>query len=191
MHLFIFIGPSAAGKTTVMEALLADPGLNLVRFPTTTTRAPRPGEVQGVQYQFLSETEFRAQVADQQFFEWTEIYGHLYGTNRKMLQSLSQGSQPIVCVLELEGTRKIKQAMPKQTTIILIEASRETLLHRLHARHTDEADITKRIERIDRELFSYPELADVTIQNPEGDLAQTIERTKKVILQTIQGNTQR
>lgn len=186
MHLFIFIGPSAAGKTTVMEALLTDPDLNLVRFPTTTTRDPRPGEVHGVHYQFLSEAEFRAQITDQQFFEWTEIYGHLYGTNRATLESLFQGTRPIVCVLELEGARKIKQAMPEQVTVILIEASRETLLHRLHARHTDAADIMKRIERIDRELASYPESADIVIQNPEGDLPQTIETVKKVILQTIQ-----
>lgn len=174
-----------------MEALLRDTSLNLVRFPTTTTRDPRPGEIRGVHYQFLSEAEFRAQVADHQFFEWTEIYGHLYGTNRTTLRSLSQGTRPIVCVLELEGARKIKQAMPEQTTVILIEAERETLLQRLQARHTDEADVTKRIERIDRELASYPELADIVIQNPEGDLSRTIETVKKVILQTMQNSEQR
>lgn len=183
MHLFIFIGPSAAGKTTVMEALLSDPGLNLVRFPTTTTRDPRPGEMQGVHYQFLSEAAFRAQIADQQFFEWTEIYDHLYGTNRATLQSLYQGSRPIVCVLELEGARKIKQAMPEHTTVILIEASRETLLYRLQARHTDEADVTKRIERIDRELASYPELADFTVDNREGQLEATLKTVKELILE--------
>ncbi len=174
-----------------MEALLSDPSLNLVRFPTTTTRDPRPGEVHGVHYQFLSEADFRTRVADQQFFEWTEIYGHLYGTNRATLQSLYQGSRPIVCVLELEGARKIKQVLPDQTTIILIEATRETLLHRLQARHTDKADVTKRIERIDRELASYPKLADIVIQNPEGDLPQTIEAVKKVILETVQTIAQR
>lgn len=164
-----------------MEALLADPGLKLARFPTTTTRTPRPGEIPGVHYQFLSDDAFRTEVANGQFFEWTEMYGHLYGTNKAVLQSLYTDARPIICVLEPEGAKKMKQAMPEQTTIILIEATRKTLLTRLQARHTDHADIKKRIERIDRELSLYPAIADVTIENREGELETTIAQIKKVI----------
>ncbi len=116
MQLFILIGPSAAGKTTVMEALLADPSLNLVRFLTTTSRDPREGEIPGVQYQFVSPAQFQLMIKAGTFFEWTEIYGHLYGTNKETLNTLRRGARPIVCVLEPQGAQKIKQGDPEQTT---------------------------------------------------------------------------
>jgi guanylate kinase len=181
VHLFILIGPSAVGKTTIMEALLADPELQLVRFPTTTSREPREGEVNGVHYQFLSDEAFRHAITAGTFFEWVEIYGHLYGTNKETLQELRKNARPIICVLELEGAKKIKQAAPDQTTIILIEAPREILITRLQTRHMDPEDFAKRVERIDRELVLYPALADVRIQNTEGELEETITAVKKVI----------
>lgn len=184
MQLFILIGPSAAGKTTVMEALLADPTLNLVRFLTTTSRDPREGEIPGVQYQFVSPAQFRLMIKAGTFFEWTEIYGHLYGTNKETLNTLRQGARPIVCVLEPSGAQKIKQADPEQTTLIAIDAPRKTLLTRLQTRHTDPEDVAKRIARIDTEMRLYPKLADVCVTNKDGELAKTVEEVKQLILKT-------
>lgn len=184
MQLFILIGPSAAGKTTVMEALLADPSLNLVRFLTTTSRDPREGEVSGVHYQFVPSAQFRLMIKAGTFFEWTELYGHLYGTNKETLTTLRQGARPIICVLDPNGAQKIKQADPEQTTLIAIDAPRKTLLARLEARHTDPEDIKKRIARIDAEIKLYPKLADVCITNKEGELQKTVEELKQLILKT-------
>ena len=168
-----------------MEALLADARLQLVRFPTTTSRTPRQGEIDGVHYQFLSPDAFQQAINDGIFFEWVEIYEHLYGTNKKMLQELRAGARPIICVLEVEGARKIKQADPEHTTIILIEAPRETLVSRLEQRHLDAADFEKRVARIDRELALYPSLADVRIQNADGDLEKTVAYVKQIITAKI------
>lgn len=164
-----------------MEALLADPSLQLARFPTTTSRTPRPGEIDGVHYQFLSPAAFQQAINDGVFFEWVEIYGHLYGTNKNRLQELRAGTRPIICFLEFEGARKIKQIAPEETTIILIEAPRETLISRLEQRHLDPANFEKRIARIDRELALYPSIADVRIQNADGDLEKTIKLVKQVL----------
>lgn len=183
MQLFIFIGPSGAGKTTVMEALLADPTLNLVRFLTTTSRDPREGEVSGVNYQFVSPAQFKLMIKAGTFFEWTEIYGHFYGTNKETLNTLRQGARPIVCALEPNGAQKIKQADPEHTTIITIEAPRETLIARLNMRHTDPEDVTKRIARIDAELVLYPKLSDACFENKEGELVQTIQQVTQLILE--------
>ncbi len=168
-----------------MDQLLLDPDLNLVRFLTTTTRDPREGEHQGVEYQFLSPALFKKQAAAGTFFEWTEIYGHFYGTNKETLQTLRQGSRPIICVLELEGAKKIKQADPERTSIVLIEANRETLTRRLRERHTDAADVAKRLERIDRELHLYPLFADIKIENNDGVLADSVNTIKQLILKTM------
>lgn len=164
-----------------MEALLADPTLPLVRFPTTTNRTPRPDEIQGVHYQFVSTDAFREAIAQGVFFEWVEVYGNLYGTNKETLNTLLRGSKPLICVLELEGAKKIKQAMPDKTTVIFIKAARETLISRLESRHMDPQDLKSRIERIDRELALYPAIADVTIENREGELETTVANVKKVI----------
>ncbi len=160
---------------------MTDPDLHLVRFPTTTSRTPRPGEIEGVHYQFLSTEAFRTAIATDVFFEWTEIYGHLYGTNKKLLSAARQSPRPLICVLEPEGARKIKQAAPTQTTVILIEAERKTLLSRLKTRHTDPEDLAERIARIDRELAFYPALADVRVDNAEGQLEQTLRSVKQII----------
>ncbi len=169
-----------------MERLLQDPVLNLVRFCTTTSRPPREDEQNDIHYQFVSPEEFQKMVAANTFFEWTEIYGYSYGSNKETLKALRAGTRPIICVLEPEGARKIKAADPEHTTIILIEATREDLLGRLKQRHTNEADIKKRIERIDRELRVYPLLADVVVENNDGMLDTAISKVASWIKNMVQ-----
>lgn len=167
-----------------MEALLADPTLQLIRLPTTTTRAPRPEEKEGVQYHFLSEAEFETKIAQGEFFEWTRIYGSLYGTNKLQIQTLLAGTRPIICTLDMEGARAIKQALPDRATVILIQASHATLIQRLQERHQTDS-LQARIDRIDRERALYPTIADVTIDNPDGALEKTVHACADVIRHTL------
>lgn len=168
-----------------MERLLQDPTLNLVRFCTTTSRAPREGEQHSVHYQFVSPEDFHAMAKAGAFFEWTEVYGHFYGTNKETLKNLRSGTRPIICVLGPKGARKMKEADPTHTTIVLIEAARETLLGRLRQRHTDHDDIAKRVERMNRELALYPLSADITVENDDGKLHETVQTVKDLILKKV------
>lgn len=184
MHLFILIGASAAGKTTAMTELLADPDLRLMRFPTSTSRPPRVDEQAGIDHEFLSPSEFQERIENGSFFEWIQLYGYRYGTNKKLLDTLRQGDRPIICLLEMEGARKIKELQPNETTIILLEASKETLRNRLIARQLSAAELQRRLERLDKELSEYPKIADFRV-NTEGDPAATLDTIKQIIRANI------
>jgi guanylate kinase len=179
--LFILIGPSGVGKTTVLERLLQDQKLPVVRFLTTTSREPREGETTGINYHFVSETAFQKLIQEERLFEWVNIYGHFYGTQKDRLAELRRGDRPIICILELEGARKIKQLDPEHTCVILLTASRDTLIERLRARHTAAEELDKRIARIDQELHTYPALADIQVENQDGSFEQTVETIKQII----------
>ncbi|MBP9762520.1 guanylate kinase [Patescibacteria group bacterium] len=183
--LFILIGPSGVGKTTVLERLLQDTDLSVVRFLTTTSRQPREGEKTGLNYHFVSEQAFQELIQEERLFEWVNIYGHFYGTQKDRLSELRQGNIPIICILELEGARKIKELDPEHTLVILLSASRATLIERLKARHGTAEELDKRIARIDQELHTYPSLADVTVDNEDGAFEQTVETIKQIIRTVI------
>lgn len=164
-----------------MTELLADPSLRLMRFPTSTSRPPRVDEQPGIDHEFLSPSEFQTRIDNGSFFEWIKLYGFRYGTNKQLLDTLRQGDRPIICLLEMEGARKIKELEPDDTTIILLEASKQTLHNRLVARNLPQTELSKRFERLDKELTEYPKIADVRV-NTEGDPAETLKAIKQIIL---------
>lgn len=165
-----------------MEALLQDAHFPIARFITTTSRPPREGEVSGVQYQFVSREAFQQMIEADTFFEWTEIYGNFYGTNKETLQTLREGTCPIICTVESKGAQTIKAAHPDTTTLIAIEAPREALITRLEARNTSPEDMARRIAQIDAELLLYPEIADIRLINTEDHLEETVQQVKEIIL---------
>lgn len=184
-HFFILIGPSGAGKTTVLERLLQEPSLKLTRALTTTSRPLRDGEMDGIDYHFVSREQFQSMIAEEALFEWTEIYGQFYGTERVRLEALRKTANGIVGVLEPIGAQKIKQADPAHTTIILLDVPKESLLKRLKARSFSPEELVIRLARIDRERDQYPSLADVRINNFDGALEETLASIKELIKNKI------
>jgi guanylate kinase len=154
-RLVIISGPSGAGKSTVVRRLLERCPLPLVLSVSATTRPPRPGEQDGVDYHFLAPEEFRRRAAADQFLEWKEVFGrgHLYGTLRSETQAGLADGRWVVLEIDVEGAMTVLQQHPEAITIFLHPGSAEQLEQRLRHRGTEsEQSIRRRLEVAGREM---------------------------------------
>ncbi len=137
--LLVVSGPSGAGKSKLVEALRARvPGLGF--SVSATTRPPRPGEREGVDYFFLGESEFTDRVARGDFLEWATVYGHRYGTlNQQVDETLRQGKD-IVLDIDTRGAENVRRLRPEAVTIFVLPPSPSELRRRLEVRGTDSRD---------------------------------------------------
>ena len=168
--LFIVSAPSGAGKTSLVRTLLeADPGIRLsVSF---TTRAPRPGEVEGLHYQFLDRNTFEAMRARGEFLESAEVHGNFYGTGRRWVENrLAEGSD-ILLEIDWQGAAQVRRLAPEAVTVFILPPSLETLAQRLALRATDsDAVISRRLEAARGEIAHVDEF-DYVILNKDFDVA--------------------
>jgi len=172
--IFVVSGPSGSGKTTMIDAMMQDASVAqlFVRVVTATTRAPRPGESDGVQYHFLSRDEFKKREADGWFIETKEYSGNWYGTPKMYVeQAKTEGKNVLFCI-EVDGAMRIKEAFPKETVLIFVyPPSREELRRRLGGRGTDSDEvIAKRLAIAERELV-FAEKYDYGIVNEDLSVA--------------------
>ncbi len=161
-------GPSAVGKSTIIAALLARiPGS--ARLVTTTSRPPRPGEVNGRDYFFVTRDEFLGMIARGAFLEYNEVHGNLYGSSREVLAGLLEGHRIVLANLDPEGVLKARQLLPPESVIIFVKpGSFEELERRIRKeRHGDDAE--RRIETTRREMALAPQFEHV-VTNAEGRL---------------------
>lgn len=179
----ILTGASGAGKSSVLEKLLADPSLGLVRFVTHTTRPPRPGETDGVEYHFTDRATFEADREAGKFFEWANVYGQLYGSHRDALDAQRKLGRPLITIVDVQGATVIKQALP-DTFVIFIDAPKEHLKHRLEARGSAIRDMRERLAKIDEEQ-ALKSIADVYVENRDGALEQTTDIVTKLIKERL------
>jgi len=140
---FIISAPSGSGKSTLVHRLLKSvPGLTF--SISYTTRPPRPGEVDGVDYVFISRQEFEARLAKAEFLEFAEVFGNYYGTNRAAFeQAIGQG-RDLVLDIDVQGARQLKVAIPEAISIFVLPPSREVLEQRLRARSQDSEEVIQR-----------------------------------------------
>ena len=177
--LFLITGPSGAGKSTVMARLLKFRSLGLQRFITTTTRQPRNGEQHGHDYWFATHEEFERDIKKGNFYEWAEVYGNYYGSNKQEMLRLQQLSQPIAMVVDVQGARTIKKLI-SDVIIIFIDAPKEHLIDRLKARGSTTQDLESRLKELEQEE-TFRQEANVVIVNEDGKLNQTVTRVVKEI----------
>ena len=137
-NLYILSAPSGAGKSSLINALLADLPRNEVRLSIShTTRNPRPAEEDGVHYYFTTHAEFEALIEKDHFLEWAEVFGNYYGTSLPMIEkSLEQGVD-VFLDIDWQGARQIRQKVPNVKTIFVLPPSREELKNRLIGRGQD------------------------------------------------------
>jgi guanylate kinase len=144
-RVFVITGPSGVGKGTLIR-LLRERVPDLALSVSATTRAPRPGEEDGVDYHFLSDDEFARRVDAGEFVEWAEYSDRRYGTLRSELQRHLDAGNPVVLEIELQGARQVRAAMPEAVQIFIEPPDEEALKDRLVGRGTDDP------EAIDRRL---------------------------------------
>ncbi len=162
-RLTVITGPSGVGKGTLVARVLArHPSLWL--SVSATTRDPRPGEIDGQHYFFLSREAFEQHVAAGGFLEWASFAGHLYGTPRGPVEDHLQAGQPVLLEIELEGARQVRQTFPAAFQLLIKPPSFEELERRIRGRGTDsEAAIERRLERARVELQAEAEFDAVLV----------------------------
>ena len=155
--LLVVSGPSAVGKDTVLDALLScpDPALHapLRKCVTTTTRPPRPLERDGIDYSFVSATEFNALVAQDALLEYAEVHGNYYGTPRAYVAHERAAGTDVILKIDVQGGRAVKQKMPDAVLVFLQPPSLEELERRLRGRATEnDEEIARRLLNARREM---------------------------------------
>lgn len=178
-NLFILAAPSGAGKSSLIKALLqkqpqANPHNNKMQVSVShTTRAPRPGEVDGEHYHFVSKDEFLQLIDDEAFFEWAEVFGNYYGTSRITIEQTLQQGIDVFLDIDWQGARQVKAQLPDTATIFIAPPSQAELRRRLEGRKTDSADvIAKRMQEAVSEISHYHEF-DFILVNDNFDAALT------------------
>lgn len=162
---FVITGPSGVGKGTLIRGLLERvPGLQL--SVSATTRAPRPGEVEGVDYHFLTPGEFDDRISAGDFVEHATYSGNRYGTLRSELERRLEEGDGVVLEIEVEGARQVRGAIPDAVAVFIAPPSREALRARLVGRGTDSSEqVDARLETAERELEAQPEFAHVVVND--------------------------
>jgi guanylate kinase len=162
---FVITGPSGVGKGTLIRGLMEClDGLEL--SVSATTRAPRPGERDGVDYHFLTREEFDRRVAAGEFVEHADYAGRSYGTLRSELDERLRESTPVVLEIEVQGARQVRAAMPEAVQVFIAPPSLEALRARLIGRGTDDrAEVERRLRVAEQELQAQPEFGYVVVND--------------------------
>jgi guanylate kinase len=172
---FVITGPSGVGKGTLIELLLERiPELEL--SVSATTRAPRPGEVDGRDYHFLTPEEFERRVEAGDFLEHATYSGHRYGTVREEVERRLAEGRSVVLEIEVQGARQVREAMPDAVQIFIAPPDPAVLRERLEGRGTDSAKaIEERLRTAKEELAAREEFPHVIVNDEVQKSAAELE----------------
>jgi guanylate kinase len=176
-HIFLLVGPSGGGKTTLIRRVVEDGRLPAFTFvPSTTSRAPRPGEADGVDYHFVADAEFGRLLARGDFLEWQRVHGFRYGSSRARLVGAVNDGKGITSA-DILGAFKIKAALPALVSTVFVTPSDSNRLRQRIVRRAplSEAELTRRLGRVAMEM-GLAHACDRLVLNDELDVA--IERLR-------------
>lgn len=142
-HVFIVSAPSGSGKTTLCKALMSRMP-DLLYSVSSTTRMPRNGEQDGVDYHFLSKEEFEKGIKEKKWAEYAEVHGNYYGTSAKVLDRALLLGQDILLDIDVQGAEQVLKQYPESVTIFIMPPSMEILRQRLEKRGTDSSGVIER-----------------------------------------------
>ena len=175
-------GPSGVGKGTIREKAMEDKSLNLFYSVSMTTRKPRPGEVDGREYYFVSKEEFQRNIDNGNLLEWAEFVGNRYGTPRDKVEKMRDEGKNVLLEIDVNGTSQVLSKLDKNDVISVFIAppSLEELEARIRGRSTETDEVIKnRLAQASRELAQKDQYRFVVIND---DLDTAVEDFKKIIL---------
>ncbi len=177
--LIVVSAPSGTGKTTVVERLVqGETGLSLSR--SYTSRPARPGEVDGVDYNFITRLRFESMIAEHAFLEWADVFGNLYGTAEAETKRERASGRDLVLVIDVQGARQVRTRCPETVGVFVLPPSYEILEQRLRGRSKDsETAMQRRLATARAEIAAYVEY-DYVIVNDE--LEACVERLRSIVL---------
>lgn len=188
--LYVISAPSGGGKSVVVQGLLkSNPGLTY--SVSVTSRAPRPGEVNGREYHFVSRAEFEQMIRDDVFYEWAEVHGNFYGTRESTVREALERGTDVVLDIDIQGGMSVKWRSPDAVLLFLMPPSFDVLEQRLRARKTDsDEQIRIRLENARREMeywrfYDYVvvnDVLDATIRSATDILEAERNRTRRIRL---------
>ena len=184
----VITGPSGVGKGTLIRSLReAMPELQL--SVSATTRLPRPGESQGIDYHFMSPEEFERHVRDGDFVEHADYASARYGTLRSELETRMASGAPVVLEIEVQGARQVRRTMPEAVQVFIAPPSVEALRARLVGRGTDAPEqVEARLRTAEDELAAQDEFARVVVNDR---LEQAVAELVAVVREATGGNAGR
>jgi guanylate kinase len=169
-NLFLIAAPSGAGKSSLVNALLAQDGA--IRLSVSfTTRAPRPGETQGREYHFVSAEEFAARQTRGEFLETAQVHGNWYGTSRPWIEQRLGEASDVLLEIDWQGAQQVKQQFPQAVGVFILPPSMEALRARLERRGQDSAPVIERRLRAARSEMAHAPEFDFIIVNEHFELA--------------------
>ncbi len=183
-RVFVITGPSGVGKGTLIKGLMQRiPALQL--SVSATTRPPRPGERDGIDYHFLSDEDFQRRLAAGEFLEHADYAGRRYGTLRSELHDRVQAGIPVLLEIEVQGARQVRDALPDAIQLFITPPTLQALRERLQHRGTDdEAEVKRRLRVAEGELAARPEFAHVIVND---DLEQALAELQEIVAAAVGG----
>ncbi len=163
---FIISAPSGSGKSTLVGRLMRT--VPRVRFSISyTTRQPRGTEVEGKEYYFISREQFEARVARDEFLEWADVFGNLYGTHESELAKAEADGYDLILDIDVKGARQLKKRIPGAVSIFILPPSKQVLEQRLRSRSQDSEEvIQRRLSEAAEEIRNYSQY-DYVLVNRE------------------------
>ena len=177
--LFIFSAPSGAGKTSLVKALLETTGYIGVSV-SNTTRAPRPGEVDGKDYHFTAVEDFQRMVSEGAFLEHAQVFDNYYGTSQGWVESELSDGRDVILEIDWQGAEQVRRLMPDTVSVFIAPPSIEALRERLQKRGQDGEEIIERRMRDARNEMSHYGEYDYLIINDNFD--NTVEELRSIII---------